>query len=120
MARNKNTWTIGGLTIESKGPKKPLTLTIDGKKTEVEYKELWGVVYLLGDKKHKVEMIPVQKKEMMVFSRKYEIEAKHDIKQGERVVFWGEINIPETIVQSIAEENGAKVIRPGIPEPEAA
>lgn len=116
MKKDKNAFTIGGLTIESRGGKKPLRMTIDGRSTDVEYKELWGVVYVLGDRKHKTEMIPVQKKEMMQFVRKYTIEAKNDIKQGELITFWAEINVPETVVAAIAEENGAKVVRPGVPE----
>lgn len=111
MAKNQNTFTLGTLMIESHGKGKPVTLTIGKEKADVEYKELWGVVYLLGSQKHKSEMIPVQKKEMMQFVRKYRIQAKKDIKEGEEIVFWAEINVSETVVNSIAKENGAKVIR---------
>lgn len=110
MAKNKNTFTLGALTIKSNGPKKPLVISVGGKSVDVPYKDLWGVVYFLGSRKHKDELIPVQKKEMMTFSRKYTIEAKHDIKAGEHIVFWGEIDVPRTVVESIALKEGAKVI----------
>ena len=85
-------------------------ITIGTQKTEIDYKELWGVVFVLGEGQYRDDMLPVQKKEMMVFSRKHVIEAQKDIKKGEKLNVWCEVNIPKIVVESIAEENGAKVI----------
>lgn len=109
MASKTKTMQVGDLTIT---PLKNMQvrLTMGGKSCEVLYKDLWGATFMLGDKKYQEAMIPVQKKEMMVFSRKHQVRATHDIKKGDILNFWCEVNIPQMIVESIAKENGAKVI----------
>lgn len=89
---------------------KKIQLDIGGQKTDVEYKDLWGVVFLLGDEEHQDQMMPTQKKEMMVFSRKHQIMLQKDMKQGETVSVWCEVNVPLIVVESIVEENGAKIL----------
>lgn len=90
-------------------------ISLGGKTTEVDYKELWGVVFVLGEGQYRDDMLPTQKKEMMVFSRKHVIRAAKDIKKGEMLNVWCEVNVPKTVVEAIAEENGAKVIYQVIP-----
>ena len=88
-----------------------LQLTLGKKTIEIDYKELWGVTFMLAkDKESQDQLLPVQKKEMMVFSRKHQIMLSKDMKKGETVNVWCEVNIPQTVVEAIAEENGAKVI----------
>lgn len=105
----KKTMQVGDLTIT---PLKDMRVRLEmgGKTCETDYKDLWGAVFMLGDKKYQEAMIPVQKKEMMVFSRKHQIRVTKDVKAGETVNVWCEVNVPQTIVAAIAEENGAKVI----------
>ena len=90
--------------------KDEVKITLGGKSTTIPYKELWGAVFVLGNDEYRDNMLPVQKKEMMIFSRKHIIEAKKDIKKGEKVSVWCEVNIPQIVVESIALKNGAKVI----------
>lgn len=87
-----------------------IRMSMGGLKTLVDYKELWGVVFMLGEGKYRDDMLPVRKTEMMVFSRKHVVLAERDIKQGETLNVWCEVNVPKTVVEAIAEENGAKVI----------
>lgn len=116
MAKKLKTMQLGDMTIEPLKNGK-LRMTVGKKSFEVAYKDLWGVTFMLGDREHQDQMMPVQKKEMMVFSRKHVIEAQKDIKAGESVVVWCEVSVPQTVVAAIAEENGAKVI---IQAPEVA
>lgn len=118
MAKKHKPMQIGDITVEAL-PGGKLRLTLGQKSTEVEYKDLWGVAFLLGkeDKERQDQLVPVQKKEMMVFSRKHVIRAEKDIKAGETLNVWCEVNIPLTIVEAIAEENGAKVILQKIESP---
>lgn len=102
---------IGELTIEPAKDGK-LTMSIGKTKAEVEYKELWGAVWYLGNHEFRDEILPIQKKEMMVFARVHTMEATKDIKKGERIQVHCEINIPQTVVEAIAEKEGAKVIAP--------
>lgn len=101
--------TTGEVTIEPL-PNKKLKISIGKKSAEVVYGELWGIIFMLGTNEFRDELMPVQKKEMMVFSRKHQIKATKDIKEGETLNVWCEINIPQIIVESIAKQNGAKVI----------
>lgn len=106
----KNTLKVGDLTIIPEARSRYLTLEMGGKTSRIHYKELWGAMFVLGEGKYRDEMIPHQKEERMVFSRKHEIQTNRDIKKGEKLVFWCEVNVPKTIVAAIAEENGAKLI----------
>ncbi len=109
--KEDKTLKIGDITVTPlKGGK--LRLSMGDEKTEVEYKDLWGVAFLLGkdDKDRLDQLVPVQKKEMMVFSRKHQILLSKDMKHGETVNVWCEVNVPLTVVEAIAEVNGAKVI----------
>lgn len=109
QAKERSPMVVGKATFKPLEEGK-VSITIGKQSTEVEYKELWGVIFVLGEGKYRDEMIPVQKKEMMVFSRKHVIKATKDIKAGETINVWCEVNIPKTIVEAIAEENGVKVI----------
>lgn len=100
---------IGEMVVTPMANKK-IKLSIGKKETIVEYSDLWGAIFILGDKERQEAMMPVRKEERMIFSRKHTIEASKDIKKGEQVVVWCEVSIPKTIVEAIAEENGAKVI----------
>ena len=90
--------------------KRRVKLTLGKKSTEMDYKDLWGAVFVLGEGKYRDEMLPLRQKEMMVFSRKHVIKVSKDLKAGETVNVWCEVNIPKIVVESIAEKNGAKVI----------
>lgn len=100
---------VGDLTITPLSDKR-VELSIGTKKTEVDFKDLWGVVFLLSNKDQKDSIVPVQKTERMVFSRKHVVQLKKDMKAGETMNVWCEVSIPQTIVEAIALENGAKVI----------
>lgn len=106
----KNTLQVGDMTIEPEARSRYLTITLGGKSTRIHYKELWGAMFVLGDGKYREAMIPDRKDERMVFSRKLTVRAAKDIKQGETIVVWTEIDVAKTIVESIAEKEGAKVI----------
>ena len=110
MAKNPKTMQVGELTITPEARSRFITLELGGKKTRVHYKELWGAMFVLGDGKYREAMLPVQKEERMVFSRKLEVEAKKDIKAGERIVIWTEMDVAKSVVAAIAEKEGAKVI----------
>lgn len=105
----KNVMVIGGMTVTPLKTGK-VKLAIGKESTQVEYKELWGAIFVLSDKERQDAMMPVRKEERMVFSRKHVIKLTKDMKAGETVNTWCEVSIPETIVNAIAEENGAKVI----------
>ena len=107
---NVNVMKVGDMTITPEKNSRFVTLEIGGKKTRVHYKELWGVVFVLGDGKYRDEMLPVRKEERMMFSRKLQIKAKKDIKAGEIITVWAEFDVAKDVVESIAEKNGAKLI----------
>lgn len=108
---------VGGMTIKPLAGKK-LRLTIGKESTEVEYKDLWAALFVNADKEQQDGMMPVRKTPMMVFSRKYVIEARKDIKAGEKIVFWGEVNVEQTVVDAIAKREGVKEIIPSTDESE--
>ncbi len=110
MAKNAKTMQVGELTITPEARSRFITLELGGKKTRMHYKELWGAMFVLGDSKYREAMMPVKKEERMVFSRKLEIEAKKDIKKGDKIVVWIEIDVSKAVVAAIAEKEGAKVI----------
>jgi len=110
MAKNPKTMQVGELTITPEPRSRFITIELGGKKTRMHYKELWGAMFVLGDKKYREAMLPVRKEERMVFSRKLEVEAKKDIKAGERIIVWTEIDVSKAVVAAIAEKEGAKVI----------
>lgn len=105
----KNIMRIGDMVVTPMVGGK-VRLSIGDKKTDVAYQDLWGAIFVLSDKERQDAMMPVRKEERMIFSRKHVIEATKDIKKGEKVSVWCEVSIPKTIVEAIAEENGAKVI----------
>ena len=107
---------VGELTLEALDTKKGVKLTMGKTSCDVTYKELWAALFVIGDADMQAEIMPVRKTEMMVFARKHTIQASRDIKSGELINVHCEVNIPEILVNSIAEENGAKVIRPSIPD----
>jgi hypothetical protein len=112
---NKRTMQVGELSLEPEARSRYLTATITQKdgtkvKTRVHYKELWGAVYMLGNGEYRAQMIPDKKEERMVFSRKHEIIAKRDIKAGEKIAVWCEVDVAKTVVEAIAEKEGAKVV----------
>ncbi len=107
--KKKKVMQIGEMTCTPM-PKGMVKLSIGTKSTTVDYKELWGAIFVLSDKERQDAMMPVRKEERMVFSRKHVIKLKKDMQAGDSVVAWCEVSIPETIVRAIAEENGAKVI----------
>ena len=119
MTNRKKSLKIGDITVTPLVGGK-IKLSLGDKSTTVAYKDLWGPTFLLGkdDKELQDQLVPEQKKEMMVFSRKHQIMLQKDMKKGETVNVWCEVNIPQTIVAAIAEENGAKVILQA-PEPVA-
>jgi hypothetical protein len=106
---NKRVMQIGDMVLKPIGGNK-VVVTIANAKTIVDYKDLWGAIFVLSDKERQDAMMPVRKEERMIFSRKHVIEASKDIKKGEKINVWCEVSIPKTIVEAIAEENGAKVI----------
>lgn len=109
--KNKNTLElVGGVTLIPEGRSRYVTIVVDGKKARVHYKELWGAVFVLGDGKYREQMIPARKEERMVFSRKHEIEVKRDVKAGEKLAVWCEVDVAKTVVAAIAEKEGAKVV----------
>lgn len=109
MKKKKTIMQIGDMTVTPTKDGK-IELKLGKNKTIVEYKELWGAIFVLSDKERQDAMMPVRKEERMVFSRQIQIKLKNDMKAGEVVKAWTEISIPQTIVEAIAEENGAKVI----------
>ncbi len=118
---DKNTLQVGNLTLKPKGDN--IQLILGDQKTTVPFKELWSAVFVLSNGEYKAQMIPAAKEDRMVFSRKLRIRAAKDIKAGEEIVVWTEFDVKQAIVESIAEENGAKVIQPAAlstPEPVAA
>lgn len=114
--KSKKTLQLGTMSIKPLHGDK-LLLTLGGKTTETTVKDLFGVTFLLADAEQQDALIPVQKTQMMVFSRKHSIMLSKDMKKGEVVNTWCEINIPQTIVEAIAEENGAKVILQEVAKP---
>lgn len=124
MATKKDTMQVGDLTITPSDGKN-VTLSIDGKKTTMPFKELWSAVFVLSGREYKAQMIPASKEERMVFSRKLRIRASKDIKAGEEIVTWVEFDVSRSVVESIAEKEGAKVLEPsalstGAPEEQSA
>lgn len=107
--KKKNVMQIGDMTF-SPTTKGMVKVSIGSKSTIVDYKELWGVIFMFSDKERQDAMMPVRKEERMVFSRKHTVQLKNDMKAGEMLNVWCEVSIPQTIVDAIAEENGAKVI----------
>lgn len=108
--KNPKTLLVGEMTLTPEKRSKFLTLEIGGKKTRVHYKELWGAVFMLGNGDYRTQMIPAKKEERMIFSRKHEILAKRDIKAGEKIAVWCEVDVAKTVVESLAEKEGAKVL----------
>lgn len=106
----KNIMQIGDMTFTPMDGNKVVVNIGKTANTIVDYKDLWGAIFVLSDKERQDAMMPARKEERMVFSRKHTIEATKDIKKGEIVNVWCEVSIPKTIVEAIAEENGAKVI----------
>lgn len=107
--KKKKIMKIGDMVVTPMKDKN-VKLSIGNKSTIVEYKDLWGAIFVLSDKERQDAMMPVQKTERMVFSRKHVVQLTKDMKAGEMVNVWCEVSIPQTIVDAIAEENGAKVI----------
>lgn len=112
---NKRTMVVGALSVEPLANGK-LRMSVGSKQTDIDYKDLWSIMFYLGDDEQKDALMPVKKTPMMVFSRKYVIEAKNDIKKGDKIVFWGEVNVEETVVAAIAKQNGVESIEPQAPE----
>lgn len=108
--KNPNTLEASGVTIVPDARSKFLTVTVGGQSTRIHYKELWSMLYVLGTPKYQEEMMPVRKEERMVFSRKHEVMTNRDIKKGEKVVFWCEVDVAKTVVAAIAEKEGGKII----------
>lgn len=106
----KNIMQIGDMTFTPTADKKHVIVRIENAKTIVKYEELWGAIFVLGDKERQEAMMPVRKEERMIFSRKHVVQLSKDMKAGENVNVWCEVSIPQTIVEAIALENGAKVI----------
>lgn len=108
----------GQLTIVPEGRSRFVTITIGNKENKksirVHYKELWSAVWVLGDKEFKDQLIPVQKTQCMLFSRQHKVRATRDIKQGDEINFWCEVSVEKTVVEAIAEKNGAKVIEKSV------
>ncbi len=105
----RKTMQIGKMNVTPLD-KHRVQLSIGKATTEVDFKELWGVIFVLSEKEQQDAMMPARKEERMVFSRKHTIEAMKDIKAGDTINVWCEVSIPKTVVEAIAEENGAKVI----------
>lgn len=108
---NQKTMVTGALSFEPLANGK-IRVKVGAKSTDVDYKDLWSIVFFMGNDEQKDTLMPVRKTPMMVFSRKYVIEAKKDIKKGERIVFWGEVNVEQTVVDAIAKREGVKEIQP--------
>lgn len=87
-----------------------ITVTIGKESRRVHYKDLWSMLYVLGDAKYQEAMLPVRKEERLVFSRKLQIQAKKDLKEGEVITVWVEFDVARDVAQAIAEKNGAKVL----------
>ncbi len=115
--KNTNTLEADGVMMEPEPRSRFITITVGGKSARVHYKKLWGMFFVLGDENYRAQMIPVQKEERMIFSRKHRIVAKRDMNAGEELVAWCEVDVRKTVVEAIAEENGAKVIRESPPIP---
>ncbi len=103
------TLQFGKLTIEKLEGSK-FRLTINRSKAEVDFKDLWKAIFLFSPAEQQATLMPAMADERMVFSRKHQIKATKDIKAGEMVTVWCEVNVRDTVVNAIAEENGAKVI----------
>lgn len=108
----KNVLQIGDMTITPEARSRYLTIEIGGKSTRIHYKELWGAMFVLGDGAYREAMIPAKAEERMLFSRQLRVRASKDIKAGEEIVVWTEIDVSKVVVSAIAERNGAKVIEP--------
>lgn len=115
--QSKKTMIFGALSVEPLANGK-IRIGVGSKKTDVEYKDLWGAIFLNADKEAQDAMMPVRKTPMMVFSRKYVIEARNDIKKGDKIVFWGEVNVEQTVVDAIAKQHGVTEVHPQLPEEE--
>lgn len=89
-----------------------IRVKVGAKSTDVDYKDLWSIIFFMGNDEQKDTLMPVRKTPMMIFSRKYVIEAKNDIKKGDKIVFWGEVNVEQTVVDAIAKREGVKEVHP--------
>lgn len=119
MPKKQNTKSrilqIGDITITPEPRSRYLTLTIGGSSARVHYKELWSALFVLGDGRYREAMLPVRKRERVVFSRKLQIQAKKDLKAGEIITVWAEFNVDKDVVESIMKREGVETIEQAQP-----
>jgi hypothetical protein len=77
----------------------------------IPIKELYALTFSIVGEDEQTDLMPVRKTTMTTFRRKYIIEAKRNIKKGEKITFTGEINVPTVVeegLQGILEKKEVK------------
>ncbi len=119
--KDKRTLQAQGIEMTPESRSKYITVTIGKESARILYKELWSMLYVLGDAKYQEQMMPVRKEERMVFSRKLRIRTNKDLKEGEEIVVWAEFDVAKDVAEAIVRKEGGilseqeKEISTGIP-----
>lgn len=80
-----------------------------GYKTQMRKSDLWQLAFLISKHKDQDELIPIEKRPMMKFTRIFKVQAKKDMKAGEVLEFHTEIDVPLMVVEQLLNDHGKTV-----------
>ena len=67
----------------------------------INYKDLYGLVWVMGNEEEQDNLMPVRSTTMRTFFKQHRVIAKKDIKKGEFIVVNCKMDVPTTITEGL-------------------
>lgn len=90
-----------GVYLEALPGSDRLRVTSGNKIGYVEFKELYGIVFMLADPDRQDQLLPVRHTEMTTFTKVHMVKAKKDLKKGDVIKVRCHTNVETAIVDGL-------------------
>ena len=106
MLKEKQNFEFDNVTFLFDPKKEYFKVKIGNEEASVKRTDLWMMVFMTNAGKRQDDLLEVNQKEMMTFVRQHQVKATKDIKEGEMITVNCNVNVPQTVVDSVLKEKG--------------
>lgn len=78
-----------------------LLITMGSEKAIIPIKELYSLVFAVANQDQQADLVPVTQTEVVKYLKWHIVEAKADIRKGEKIRVRCEVNVPLTVVNGL-------------------
>lgn len=115
MIKQTKTFNYGEISFKIDPTRKSVLIKAGVNKYTIKKSDLWQMAFMISKDKEQDDLIPVEKRPMMRFTRLFKVKATKDLKKGEIMEFHTEIDVPLMVVDQLLQEKGVEletVIKP--------